>query len=114
LKYIFSLFFVESIKNQNVQEKSFGKSTPELPARSYYADDVFNMVVEIPKNSKRKYEMSKTLAYNPLIQDRFADGTLRYFKNGPIHWNYGFLPQTWVSPYLKIENFLGKLSFFFT
>ncbi|XP_053993620.1 inorganic pyrophosphatase 2, mitochondrial-like isoform X1 [Hylaeus volcanicus] len=93
--------------HNSLQRKPSTESTLKFLTNDNYEENAFNMVVEIPKNSKRKYEMSKTLPYNPLVQDRFMDGTLRYFRNGPIPWNYGFLPQTWVSPCLKIKNFFG-------
>lgn len=52
-------------------------------------------------------EIAKHLENNPIIQDT-KDGKLRYY-DGPMFWNYGYLPQTWENPYITNEviNFRG-------
>ncbi|KAM7208172.1 putative inorganic pyrophosphatase [Naviculisporaceae sp. PSN 640] len=62
---------------------------------------IFNMVVEIPRWSQAKFEISRSKRLNPIIQDEL-DGHPRFVKNcfpykGYI-WNYGALPQTWEDP----------------
>ena len=56
----------------------------------------YNMVVEIPKMTKAKMEISTKEEGNPIAQD-IKKGNLRDY-HGPIFWNYGCLPQTWEDP----------------
>ncbi|KAL8575759.1 hypothetical protein ACOMHN_004946 [Nucella lapillus] len=69
-----------------------------------YADEnnkICNMVVEIPRWTNAKMEISTAEKLNPIKQD-IKKGKLRYVKNiFPHHgyiWNYGALPQTWEDP----------------
>lgn len=59
------------------------------------------MVVEIPRWTNAKMEMSRSEALNPIKQD-VKHGKLRYVANCfPYHgyiWNYGAFPQTWEYP----------------
>lgn len=59
------------------------------------------MVVEIPRWTNAKLEISKEESFNPILQDT-KKGKLRYVRNCfPHHgyiWNYGALPQTWEDP----------------
>ena len=62
---------------------------------------VLNYINEIPKQTNIKYELSKYLPYNPIIQDfKVANQQVNYrqFKYKPLPFNYGFLPLTWESP----------------
>ncbi|CCE61512.1 hypothetical protein TPHA_0A04390 [Tetrapisispora phaffii CBS 4417] len=69
-----------------------------------YADEenqILNMVVEIPRWTNAKLEITKEEALNPIIQDT-KKGKLRFVRNcfphhGYIH-NYGAFPQTWEDP----------------
>jgi len=59
------------------------------------------MVVEIPRWTNAKMEISKQETLNPIRQD-FKNNKLRFVHNifpyyGYI-WNYGCLPQTWEDP----------------
>ncbi|SCU78582.1 LAMI_0A05116g1_1 [Lachancea mirantina] len=63
-----------------------------------------NMVVEVPRWSNGKFEVSKEKDYNPIVQD-VKDGQVRFVHNifpfhGYIH-NYGSIPQTWEDPLVK-------------
>ncbi|CAN6621461.1 inorganic pyrophosphatase, mitochondrial [Trichomonascus vanleenenianus] len=74
-----------------------GKSTGNL----------FNMVVEVPRWTNAKLEISKEEKYNPIVQD-VKKGKLRYVPNvfpfkGYIH-NYGAFPQTWEDPTHKDKD----------
>jgi len=62
---------------------------------------IFNMVVEIPRDTKAKFEINKAEQWNPIKQD-VKDGKLRFveYKNGYM-WNYGAFPQTWEDPSFK-------------
>ena len=69
----------------------------DVPLWADKAAGVFNMVVEIPRWSNAKLEISKDKAFNPIVQDT-KKGKLRYVRNCfPHHgyiWNYGAFPQT--------------------
>lgn len=74
---------------------------PLLPAGKNLQDRVVNMVVEIPRWTNAKMEISKKDAFNPIVQD-VKKGALRFVDNvfpfkGYI-WNYGAIPQTWEDP----------------
>ncbi|KLT40372.1 pyrophosphatase-domain-containing protein [Cutaneotrichosporon oleaginosum] len=69
-----------------------------------YADEsqgILNMIVEVPRWTNAKMEISKEEAFNPILQDT-KKGKLRYVRNCfPHHgyiWNYGAFPQTWEDP----------------
>lgn len=66
--------------------------------------DVVNMVVEVPRWSNAKMEISKDEALNPICQD-MKKGRVRFVRNfyphhGYCH-NYGAIPQTWENPNVK-------------
>ncbi|CAO0791090.1 unnamed protein product [Mucor circinelloides] len=69
---------------------------------------IVNMVVEIPRWTNAKVEISTGEKYNPLKQD-IKKGKPRFVRNcfpykGYI-WNYGALPQTWEDPtYIHAET----------
>lgn len=56
-----------------------------------------NFVCEIPKFSRKKYEIATDETGNPIKQDE-KKGVLREFKKGDIFFNYGCLPRTWEDP----------------
>lgn len=56
-----------------------------------------NFVCEIPKFTRKKYEIATDEVGNPIKQDT-KKGELREFKKGDIFFNYGCLP---VSLYLS-------------
>ncbi|CAH0558669.1 unnamed protein product [Brassicogethes aeneus] len=62
---------------------------------------IFNMVVEIPRWTNAKMEITLKEILNPIKQD-VKKGKPRFVANCfPHHgyiWNYGALPQTWENP----------------
>ena len=68
---------------------------------------IVNFINEIPKGSRRKYEIRTDEEWNPIMQDKWKDGTLRYYKYGNSLVNYGALPQTWEDPDIKEERLGG-------
>ncbi|KAG0090351.1 Inorganic pyrophosphatase, partial [Podila epicladia] len=68
----------------------------DIPLYANESKQVFNMIVEIPRWSNAKLEISKDEAFNPIKQD-VKKGKLRFVRNCfPHHgyiWNYGALPQ---------------------
>ncbi|XP_034040141.1 inorganic pyrophosphatase [Thalassophryne amazonica] len=69
-----------------------------------YADEnqnIFHMVVEVPRWTNAKMEIATKDRLNPIKQD-VKKGKLRYVANVFPHkgyiWNYGAIPQTWEDP----------------
>ncbi|KAK3386451.1 inorganic pyrophosphatase [Podospora didyma] len=69
-----------------------------------YGGKVLNMVVEIPRWTNAKFEISRSKSLNPIGQD-ILDGNPRFttscFPYKGYLWNYGALPQTWEDPHSK-------------
>ena len=89
-------------------DKSGKKVSPwhDIPLR--LGDDIFNFIVEIPKESSAKMEVATDESFTPIKQDT-KKGKLRYYPYN-IHWNYGLLPQTWEDPSFansEVEGALG-------
>jgi len=62
---------------------------------------LFRAVIEIPKGTSAKLEISRREAFNPIRQDT-KSGALRFVDHeGGYMWNYGALPQTWEDPDAK-------------
>ncbi|CAL9735547.1 inorganic pyrophosphatase, mitochondrial [Monosporozyma servazzii] len=73
----------------------------DIPLYADKENNIFNMVVEIPRWTNAKLEITKEETLNPIIQDT-KKGKLRFVRNcfphhGYIH-NYGAFPQTWEDP----------------
>jgi inorganic pyrophosphatase len=73
----------------------------DIPLYANEQHTVLNMIVEIPRWTNAKLEISKEEKLNPIKQD-IKKGKLRYVRNCfPHHgylWNYGCFPQTWEDP----------------
>lgn len=73
----------------------------DIPLWADKAERLVNMVVEVPRWSNAKMEISLGEPLNPIRQD-VKKGALRFVSNVfPHHgyiWNYGALPQTWENP----------------
>lgn len=72
-------------------------------------DGTINMVCEVPKYTRKKYEINIKLDHNPIIQDTIEiDGVkrLREYKYGDMLFNYGAIPQTWEDPKVLCEKTL--------
>ncbi|XP_034829999.2 inorganic pyrophosphatase isoform X1 [Maniola hyperantus] len=73
----------------------------DIPLWADRAARLAHMVVEVPRWSNAKMELSLAEPLNPIRQD-VKSGALRYVANVfPHHgyiWNYGALPQTWEDP----------------
>lgn len=62
-------------------------------------DGTYNMVVEIPKWTRHKFEIATGEEFNPIKQDT-KNGKLRDYGWGDMLFNYGAIPQTWENPKL--------------
>lgn len=68
----------------------------DIPLWADKAKGIANMVVEIPRGTRAKLEISRTEPLNPIKQD-MKKGKLRYIHD-PYKFNYGAFPQTWEDP----------------
>ncbi|NWX14578.1 IPYR pyrophosphatase, partial [Aegotheles bennettii] len=79
----------------------------DIPIYADTGENVFNMVVEVPRWTNAKMEIATKDPLNPIKQD-VKKGKLRYVANVFPHkgyiWNYGAIPQTWEDPGHKDEN----------
>lgn len=68
----------------------------DIPLFADQNNGILNMIVEIPRWTNAKMEISKEEPFNPIKQD-IKKGRLRYVRNCfPHHgyiWNYGAFPQ---------------------
>ncbi|KAG2024803.1 hypothetical protein GB937_003503 [Aspergillus fischeri] len=73
----------------------------DIPLYANPEQTILNMVVEIPRWTNAKQEISKEEFLNPIKQD-VKKGKLRFVRNCFPHkgylWNYGAFPQTWEDP----------------
>nr|GAT58991.1 gamma-tubulin RING complex protein [Mycena chlorophos] len=73
----------------------------DIPLFADQNNGIFNMIVEVPRWTNAKMEISKDEPFNPIKQDT-KKGRLRFVRNCfPHHgyiWNYGAFPQTWEDP----------------
>ncbi|CDZ97057.1 inorganic diphosphatase [Phaffia rhodozyma] len=73
----------------------------DIPLFADESKTILNMVVEVPRWTNAKMEISKEEHLNPILQDT-KKGKLRFVRNCfPHHgyiWNYGAFPQTWEDP----------------
>jgi len=67
---------------------------------------IANMIVEIPKGTRPKLEISRADSLNPIKQD-VKKGKLR-FVHDPYPFNYGAFPQTWENPGFTDERTKAK------
>ncbi|KAM3939017.1 inorganic pyrophosphatase 2, mitochondrial isoform 2-T2 [Leptodactylus fuscus] len=79
----------------------------DIPLYPRSEENIFNMVVEVPRWTNAKMEIATKESLNPIKQD-IKKGKLRYVSNifpykGYI-WNYGALPQTWEDPNHKDKD----------
>ncbi|XP_051883724.1 inorganic pyrophosphatase-like [Pristis pectinata] len=73
----------------------------DIPLWASESQNVFNMVVEVPRWTNAKMEIATKEPLNPIKQD-IKKGNMRFVANIFPHkgyiWNYGALPQTWEDP----------------
>lgn len=65
--------------------------------------DQYNFLCEIPKWTRRKFEVSTIEVNNPIKQDE-KKGVPREYKWGDMLFNYGMFPQTWEDPAVVSEE----------
>ncbi|XP_034059662.1 inorganic pyrophosphatase [Gymnodraco acuticeps] len=79
----------------------------DIPMYADESQNIFNMVVEVPRWTNAKMEIATKEPLNPVKQD-VKKGNVRYVANVFPHkgyiWNYGAIPQTWEDPSHKDED----------
>jgi len=98
---------VDALGSEHYRLYFFNNEIPVSPFHDIplWADKekgIANMVVEIPKGTHPKLEISKGDALNPIKQD-IKKGKLR-FVHDAYPFNYGAFPQTWENPAIKDER----------
>ncbi|CAD8052958.1 unnamed protein product [Paramecium sonneborni] len=89
---------------------SFWHDVPIYPIKEQF--NIINVGIEIPKERLAKFEVSKTIKYNPIVQDKKTkknsdEKELRYYAQF-APYNYGFIPQTWENSTINLhEGFKG-------
>ncbi|CCK72120.1 inorganic diphosphatase PPA2 KNAG_0J00370 [Huiozyma naganishii CBS 8797] len=101
----FSLNYRQYLKMPNGE---LGSWFHDLPIG--ISGNTVNMLVEIPRWSNAKFEVSKEQDFNPIMQDS-KKGKARFVNNlfpfkGYIH-NYGAIPQTWEDPTGGLDGLKG-------
>merc|ERR1712224_455922 len=93
----FRMYFIKSSDGNDNNAVMSKRISPwhDIPWKS--KNGFHNMIVEIPKMTKAKMEISTKKEHNPIVQD-VKNGKLRDY-HGPIFWNYGCIPQTWEDPF---------------
>ncbi|CAD8133393.1 unnamed protein product [Paramecium octaurelia] len=86
--------------------KSFWHDIPIYPIKGQY--NIINVGIEIPKERLAKFEVSKTIKYNPIVQDQKKkknsdEKELRYYAQF-APFNYGFIPQTWENSTVDLHD----------
>ena len=91
--------FIELIKNQDIIYFHLNghEISPwhDIPYKN--KDNTINMVCEIPRYTRKKFEINTKVRNNPIIQDDI-NGQPREYKYGDMLFNYGAIPQTWEDP----------------
>ena len=65
---------------------------------------LLSFVCEIPRHTRAKVEIHKSIAHNPLLQDVHKNGTLREYVYSPAIINYGAIAQTWEDPEIPDDD----------
>ena len=80
-----------------VAELSLWHDVPLVAEGGQEGGQLFNFICEIPKCTRKKFEVATTEGATPIKQDE-KKGVLREFKKGDIFFNYGCFPRTWEDP----------------
>ena len=75
----------------------------DIPLISNKKKNIFNFICEIPKYTRKKFEIDTKSKFNPIKQD-IKDNKLRSYKWGDIYYNYGCFPKTWEDPKHKTKD----------
>lgn len=84
-------------KNNITTQISLWHDVKLFPSNEARSMNIVNMICEIPRCSRKKYEIATNEPGNPIKQD-VKKAQLREFAKGDVYFNYGCLPRTWEDP----------------
>jgi len=90
-------FRVHALDVATEEQFSLWHDVPLFPTLQSRDLGFVNMINEIPRCSRKKYEIATNEPNNPIKQD-IKKGLLREFGKGDVYFNYGCIPQTWEDP----------------
>ena len=88
--FALSEIFSKNVKIVN-QYKVIGQKNFISGYKTFLSDDIINVVIEIPKSTNEKWEVSKI---DGSLEHDFFMGKPRIIEYGPYPFNYGMIPQT--------------------
>ena len=88
--FALSEIFSKKVKIVN-QYKVIGQKNFISGYKTFLSDDIINVVIEIPKSTNEKWEVSKI---DGSLEHDFFMGKPRIIEYGPYPFNYGMIPQT--------------------
>eukprot|EP00440_Ansanella_granifera_P036269 gb/GFBE01039357.1/.p1 GENE.gb/GFBE01039357.1/~~gb/GFBE01039357.1/.p1 ORF type:complete len:299 (+),score=72.24 gb/GFBE01039357.1/:1-897(+) len=91
--------FTVTATDESGRELSYWHDLPLYPVDSQGQEISYhvNFINEIPRCTRKKYEVSTKVDSNPIKQD-VKKGVLREYSKGDIYFNYGCVPRTWEDP----------------
>jgi inorganic pyrophosphatase len=95
LEYRLNFYYKQ--ENQALKQISPWHDVPLFRVGTNSSAQIYNVICEIPRYTRAKFEAATGELFNPIKQDT-QHGKLRYYKHGDIMFNYGFFPQTWEDP----------------
>lgn len=90
-------------ENKLYYYKNFKRVSPWHDIEYLNEDGTINMICEIPRYTRKKYEIDIHDNYNPIVQDTI-DGQPREYIYGDMLFNYGAIPQTWEDPKILCDE----------
>ena len=88
--FALSEIFIKNVKIVN-QYKVIGQKNFISGYKTFLSEDMINVVIEIPKSTNEKWEVSKI---DGSLEHDFFMGKPRIIEYGPYPFNYGMIPQT--------------------
>lgn len=88
---------IHALDKKETKQISLWHDVKLFPSNESRSMNIVNMICEIPRCSRKKYEIATNEPGNPIKQD-VKKAQLREFAKGDVYFNYGCLPRTWEDP----------------
>ena len=88
---------IHALDKKETKQISLWHDVKLFPTNEARSMNIVNMICEIPRCSRKKYEIATNEPGNPIKQD-VKKAQLREFAKGDVYFNYGCLPRTWEDP----------------
>lgn len=88
---------IHALDKEETKQISLWHDVKLFPTNEARSMNIVNMICEIPRCSRKKYEIATNEPGNPIKQD-VKKAQLREFAKGDVYFNYGCLPRTWEDP----------------